>query len=287
MRLTLLHFNDLHGRFDQMPRLFTLIQRARAQAQAAGRSVLLLDGGDSSSREVWESNITQGRANLTLLEAMGVQASVVGNNEAGRWGREALAQMAAAVHFPLLAANLFDAADPARLAVPGLRPSVVLAFGEFRLGLVGVTVPQFFYPRLGYKTPGPLPIVRREIAQLKAAGARTILVLSHLGVIDDYRLAFSLREIDVIVGGHTHTALRTPARAGNALLVQAGSHGKYLGRLDLDLDEATGRVRAFSGGLMPCDGLTPPDPTISATLEFVREEAARLTPVSRRERGRR
>ena len=53
MRLTLLHFNDLHGRLDQLPRLFTLIQHERAEARARGHAVLLLDGGDSSDRKVW------------------------------------------------------------------------------------------------------------------------------------------------------------------------------------------------------------------------------------------
>ncbi len=272
MHLTILHFNDLHGRLDQLPRLFTLVQRARAEAQ----HVLLLDGGDSSSRERWESNVTQGRANYTLLEAMGVQASVVGNNEVGRWGREAFARLVASTHFPLLAANLVDAAAPAQPAVPGLGSSLLLTFGDFRLGLVGVTAPQFFYPRLGLNALAPIPVLRRDIAALRTQGARTIVVLSHLGVLDDFWIALALREIDVIVGGHTHTALRTPARARRALMVQAGSHGKYLGRLNLNLDDESGRMLDYSGELLRCDERVPPDPTISATLEFVREEASRL-----------
>src|SRR5574337_376518 len=112
MRLTLLHFNDLHGRLDQLPRLFTLIQRERAEARTRGRAVLLLDAGDSSERKVWESDITKGRANFALLEAMGVQASVVGNGEALQWGRAALERLVASVHFPVLAGNLVEAADP-------------------------------------------------------------------------------------------------------------------------------------------------------------------------------
>ncbi len=58
MELTILHFNDLHGRLDQCPPLFTLIQRIRAEAEAAGRTVLVLDGGDSSDRARWDSDIT-------------------------------------------------------------------------------------------------------------------------------------------------------------------------------------------------------------------------------------
>src|SRR5437764_5346036 len=124
MRLTILHFNDLHGRLEQLPRLYHLARRE--QADAHGRPVLLLDGGDSSDRRRWECQVTQGRANFSLLVAMGVQASVPGNAETLNWGRPALARMVAAVGFPVLAANLVDAADRNRLAVPGLKASVLL-----------------------------------------------------------------------------------------------------------------------------------------------------------------
>src|ERR1700720_2934933 len=128
MRLTLLHFNDLHGRLEQMPRLFHLARRERAAAQADGRQVLLLDGGDSSDRQRWECEVTQGRANYSLLEAMGVQASVPGNGEVLNWGRPALARIVSSVGFPILAANLAGG------AVPGLKSSILLDLGGFALG---------------------------------------------------------------------------------------------------------------------------------------------------------
>ncbi len=288
MRLTLLHFNDLHGRLDQLPRLFTLIQRERAGALARGDAVLLLDAGDSSERRVWESDITQGRANFALLEAMGVQASVVGDGEALPWGRTALDRLVASAHFPVLAGNLVDAADPDRLAVPGLKSSTLMTFGDFKLGLIGVTaIFREGYERFGFRSLDPLPVLRREIAALKARGARTLLLLSHLGCMldpakksadswGDENVPADCPEIDVIVGAHTHTEINPPVRIGNAVIAQAGDYGRFLGRLDLDLDDETGRVRAFSGTLIPCDPSVPPDPTISATLDLVREEAARL-----------
>ncbi len=287
MRLTLLHFNDVHGRLDQLPRLFTLIQRERADALARGRHVLLLDGGDSSDRAAWECDLTQGRANFALLEAMGVQASVVGNGEALQWGRAALARLVASVHFPVLAANLVDRADPARLAVPGLRASTLLAVDGFNVGVIGVTaVFRDGYDRFGYVSADPLPCLRREIEAVKAQGVKLILLLSHLGLtvqpehdpagFTDASAAEACPEIGVIVGGQSHSALETPLVVGGIPIVQAGEMGRWLGRLDLEVDDATGRVCAFTGKLIPCDADVPPDPTISATLDLVREEAARL-----------
>ena len=292
MRLTLLHFNDLHGRLDQLPRLFTLIQRERAQARQAGRPVLLLDAGDSSDRAHWDSDITKGRANYTLLEAMGVDATVIGNGEALQWGRRALARLVAAVRFPVLAANLVDCAEHDRLAVPGQQAAVLLDCGGFTVGVVGVTQDQGAgYERYGFCSVDPRPVLRREIDGLRARGARLILLLSHLGLArspeerqtwdtptdyGDDLVPADFPEIAAIVGGHSHTALEQPLVVGQTVIVQAGDYGRFLGRLDLDVDDATGRVLAHAGRLIACGDDVPPDPTIAGTLELVREEAERL-----------
>jgi 2',3'-cyclic-nucleotide 2'-phosphodiesterase (5'-nucleotidase family) len=284
MRLTLLHFNDLHGRLEQLPRLFHLARRERLAAQAQGAQVLLLDGGDSSDQGRWECEVTQGRANYSLLEAMGVQAGVPGNAETLNWCRPALARMVAAVDFPVLGANLVDSADPTQPAVPGLKGSALLDLGGFALGLVGLTqcFPEDFR-RCGYGAVDLRAALRREIEGLQAQGARTIVLLSHLGlngsspdVLHDEAVAQSFPEISVIVGGHSHSVLEQPLLRGKTIIVQAGDKGRYLGRLDLVVDDATGGVTEFSGRLLPCGAGTPPDPTIQGTLELVIEEAGRL-----------
>ncbi len=290
MRLTLLHFNDLHARLDRLPRLAGLVQRIRQQAQAEGRAALLLDAGDSSDRAVWESDITKGRANFALLEAMGVQASVVGNGEALQWGRTALEKLVKSVHFPVLAANLVDCADPNRLAVPGLKSGHLLDIQGFKIGLVGVTA-DFgrAYERFGYKAIDPLPVLQSEVAALKELGAKTIIVLSHLGyappeerakwpnpnIVTDDQVAEACPEIAVIVGSHSHTTLERPLEHAGALILQAGDYGRYLGQLELTLDDVTGRVLGYEYALHSTED-APPDPTISALLDFVREEAAGL-----------
>lgn len=286
MHLTLLHFNDLHARLDQLPRLSTLLQRQR---QAARGRVLVLEGGDSSDREVWESDLTQGRANFALLAALGVDVSVVGNGEALQWGRGALARLVAAAPFPVLAANLVDLADPTQPAVPGLRAAHVFDLGGYKLGVLGLTA-DFGegYRRFGYTAVDPIATTRRVMADLRRAGARTVIALSHLGYggpgaaaddqVRDLALAEACPELAVIVGAHSHQRVMPPVSAGpgGTLIVQAGAFGEALGQLDLTLDPETGRVVAAAGQLHPCDAATPIDSALSATLELVREEAAPL-----------
>lgn len=299
MRLTLLHFNDLHGRLDQLPRLATLIARQRTRAQAEGRRVLLLEGGDSSDRKVWESDVTKGRANFTLLNALGVDVSVVGNGEALQWGRAALARLAQTAAFPLLAANLVDFADPTHLAAPGLRASHIFEVEGGQVGLMGVTA-RFGtgYTRYGFDTVDPIPVIQREVAALNAQGVRFIILLSHLGYFnrpsgekqvyeargdfDDEYVARHCPGLSIIVGAHSHVKLEQPLVVGETLIVQAGAFGEWLGQLDLDVDDATGRLVSYAGQLHACDSSVPLDSALSATLELVREEAERLlvTPVA-------
>ncbi len=287
LRLTLLHFNDLHGRLDALPRLFTLIQRERATALADNRAALILDGGDSSDPAQWESDLTQGRANFALLEAMGVHATVIGDGEAQHWGRPALAKLSASVHLPVLAANLVDCADPSQLAAPGLKASTIIEAAGVKIGIIGVTaVYRGGYDRFGYQSSEPRPALQREIERLKAQGLHVILLLSHLGsdfdfpdkdprVYHDEDAARDMPGLTAIIGAHTHTRLERPVMVNAIPIVQAGEYGQYLGRLDLDIDPVTGRVITHAYQLFSTEGV-PPDPTISATLELVREEAARL-----------
>jgi 5'-nucleotidase len=287
MRLTLLHFNDLHGRLEQLPRLFHLAQRERAAAEAGGRQVLLLEAGDIPDGRRWECQATQGRASFSLLEAMGVQAGVPGNVETLVWGRPGLARLVGAVGFPMLAANLVGDGP----AVPGLRGSTLLDLGGFPVGLVGLT--QSFpadFAQAGYGLVDPRAALRGEIVGLQAQGARLILLLSHLGLaatpasaaweppdaLHDDAVAEAFPEIAVILGGHTHSELKSPLQKGNTIIVQAGEHGRYLGRLDLTVDEASGAVLNFAGRLIPCGADVPLDPTIQGTLELVMEEAERV-----------
>jgi 2',3'-cyclic-nucleotide 2'-phosphodiesterase (5'-nucleotidase family) len=286
MHLTILHTNDIHGRLEEMTRLATLIQWEKASLPD-GAHVLLLDAGDSSERTIWESDVTKGRANFALLEAMGYQATTVGNSEALQWGRAALARLVQAVHLPVLAANL-RGVQSGELAVPGLQTHTWFEFDGVKVAVLGATAPMAGgYERFGFTAADPEPILRDLIAEVRAEGAKLVILLSHLGYVPDeerynpnfkgdYQLAPRLPGLDVIVGGHTHWVLEEPVEVGGVVIVQAGEFGHYLGRLDLVVDEDSGRVTEFKGHLIPATAETPTEPTIAAVLDLVREEATRL-----------
>ncbi len=286
-RLTILHVNDFHSRhepvdgraltctageacFGGSARLATAIRMERAAAEAEGRAVLLLDGGDQFQGSLFFT-AHQGMAELAVQHAIGVDAMTIGNHEFDA-GPEVLGRYVAAALFPVLAANVDAGAEPALAG--RLRPFAVLERAGLRIGIVGVTTME----ALTGSSPGPRVAIADPAAALTRAedaarneGARLIIALTHVGVLADAALAGPA----VIVGGHSHTLLsstepgalgphpvRTPS---GALLVQAGAYGRYLGRLDLDV-AADGTVLAHGGACRHIGLELAPDPEIAAIV---------------------
>src|SRR5439155_18124746 len=91
--------------------------------------------------------------------------------------------------------------------------------------------------------------LQKTIDDARRRGARAVVLLSHNGIAVDLKLAGRVRGLDVILGGHTHDALPEPIAVGRTLVVNSGSHGKFLSRLDLDIRSA--RVAGYRYRLVP------------------------------------
>ena len=105
-------------------------------------------------------------------------------------------------------------------------------------------------------------------------GAQLVVLLSHNGFDVDRKLAGRVPGIDVILTSHTHDALPETIKVGNTLLVASGSHGKFLSRLDLDVQG--GAVKNFNYKLIPlfADAIKP-DPEVSAAIAKTRAPFAK------------
>ena len=93
-----------------------------------------------------------------------------------------------------------------------------------------------------------------------------VVAMSHIGYLLDRRLAEDVEGIDVVCGGNTHLALRTPAVVGGVPIVHAGAYGEYLGSMLLKIDEK-GALSSWEWKLIPIDASVPPD---SETAAFLR-----------------
>ncbi len=303
-RVSLLHMNDFHSRhlpiaansaacrggaacFGGSARLAAAVAGARQDAAADGRAAVLLDGGDQFMGSLFYSH-HRGLAEAAVQRALGTAAMALGNHEFDN-GPQTLARYADAVPFPLLSANLDTAAEPALAG--RVRARIDLSLGGARLAVIGLTTPDtanISSPGPNLRFTDPAEAADRAIWEARREGPCTVLLLSHMGLAADRWLAANLQGVDVILGGHSHTLLANgptggaglatggaglapgaagphPVLVGGVRIVQAGAHGRYLGRLDLDL-AADGRVLGHGGAVREMTADLPEDEPVKALV---------------------
>lgn len=226
--LSIFHYNDLHSKFDQWPKLVSFLEEHRTE------DTLYFDLGDHADRTHPATEVTRGKLNVRLLEQLRPTAVTIGNNEGITFPHDWLAELYDEATFPILLGNVYEA--------DGSRPNwvdetLVLEKDGFQIGLFGVTAPyEELYPELGWQIESPYEAAERALKQL--AHCDVIIALSHLGFFGDERLAEMFPEIDVILGAHTHHVLDEGVMTNGVLIAQAGKYGKYVGEVTLTLGES-------------------------------------------------
>jgi len=232
--LTLLHTNDFHNHF-------TLAQseRLRKMKSEVEGDVLLVDAGDA----VRCGNITyhpNGEPIFDLMNAAGYDALTVGNREfhVTETGFRTTLNRA---KFPILCANI-AAHQPFwgnRRAELPCQPFALFTLQEWTVAVIGLTVPMVT-PTMAVRKLSSFvfaPIIETARAQIRAIRAISspdlIVALTHIGYTQDRKLAESVPEIDLIIGGHSHSTLETGEQVGNTLIVQTGCYGKNVGRVKI------------------------------------------------------
>ncbi len=269
LHLTLLHTNDLHGRVNQLTRIGTLVRSIRMEVEAKGGHCLYLDAGDCEDSILLESAQTKGSAMDAILHAAGCDQVVLGNAIPFRYGIQAITGLAESFGKPILCANMHwqDGSTP-----NGLLPYVIEELDGIKLGIIGLTAPMDAYQPFEIIVSPPIETLPNLIDQVETAGARMVILLSHLGQKNDVDLLESVSGIDVVIGGHSHDRINPPLMKNNALLVQAGQYGEVLGRLDLEIDKESGKILCYSAQLYPVEENIHEDPGV---LEVVYQEQKR------------
>jgi 5'-nucleotidase / UDP-sugar diphosphatase len=301
LSLTILHTNDEHGSaiphspvVDFHParenptiggyaRLATAVEQVRKEKAALGEPVLLLSAGDYIGGSPYSWLIPHGYAmELKLKQMIGYDAVTIGNHEYD-YGPDILADYYIEAGYPaaheqtvILASNTIAPAEHP-LASKGLyrESKIIVLENGLKVGLFGLIGKQ----AISYTTANePVSFAdqhetaKRLVGELRAEGADLIIVLAHSGLEEDIELARAVTGIDVIIGGHCHTALEEPVIENGTIIVQAGSLLKYLGRLDITYNAADGSVRLRNiehevPYLLLLDYNYPLDPEVNAVIE--------------------
>ncbi len=252
-RLTILHTNDVHSRIEPFPmdgsrfqgtggaaRRAALIRQVRAEQ----KHVLLFDSGDIFQGTPY-FNFYHGELEFKLMSEMGYDAATIGNHDFDA-GIDGLYRQLPNAKFPFIVSN-YDFSDTVMNGKT--LPYKVFKIEQMKIGVLGLgielegLVPKALYDQTRYLDP--IANANRVAAILKNdEKCDYVICLSHLGYkygdrkVSDINLAQNSRDIDLILGGHTHTFLDQPEvitnQAGNPVLInQVGWAGIMLGRLDV------------------------------------------------------
>jgi len=254
-----------YGRIGGLDRLSTAVKAARAQR--GDEKVLLLDGGDT-----WQGSLG---ANRTRGQDMAdCFALLKPDAMTGHWeftyGADRVKELAESLGFPFLALNVRDT---------DWQEPVFDAYKMFEKGGVKIAVLGQAFPYTPVANPRwMMPTwsfgireedVRANVEKARREGAQLVVLLSHNGFDVDRKLASRVSGIDVILTGHTHDALPEAVKVGTTLLIASGSHGKFLSRLDLDVQG--GAIKDFRYKLIPlfADAIAP-DAEMAAAIARAR-----------------
>ena len=269
--LTVLQINDTHGYLEPHPELVWDGAEARypvlggyariASLFAAVRkerpsAVICLDNGDTI-HGTFPAVHSKGMAFVPPLNALGLDGMTAHWEFA--YGPEQFKSVASALNYPMLAVNCYERESGRR----PYSPYRVIERAGIRVGIVGIaatiidkTMPPHFSTGLRF-TLGREELPETIAALRERERVDLVIVLSHLGFPQDVKLASEVPGIDVYLSGHTHNRLYEPVVVNGAIMIQSGSHGSFVGRLDLVIESR--RIASYSHRLIAVDERWPED----------------------------
>jgi sulfur-oxidizing protein SoxB len=253
-----------YGRVGGLDRIATLVKAIRAERPD---KTLLLEGGDSLQGS-YGALKTRGGDMAKALNALGLEGTT------GHWeftyGTDRVKELIAELGCPFVAGNILDT----EWDEPVFDAFHIYERGGVPIAVIGqafpytpVANPRWMNPTLSFGIREDL--VRKHVESARAKGAQLVVLLSHNGFDVDRKLASRVDGIDVILSGHTHDAVPIAVPVGKTLIVASGSHGKFLSRLDLDVQG--GEVKGYRYQLIPVfSDIIAPDPAMQTLIGELR-----------------
>ena len=258
-----------YGKVGGFAHLATLVRRLRASRPHA----LLLDGGDTwqgSAVSLW----TQGADMIGAQKRLGVDILT------GHWEftygaervQEAVKKELSGVEFLAQNVKTLDFEDPV------FQPYTLRSINGAPVAIIGqafpytpIANPRYFVPEWSFGIQESR--LQELVDEVRGKGAKAVVLLSHNGMDVDLKLASRVRGIDAILGGHTHDGVASPIvvknPGGQTLVTNAGSHGKFLGVLDLQVSSSG--VSGHRYRLLPVfSNLLPEDREMAAYIASTR-----------------
>ncbi|MBI6630083.1 thiosulfohydrolase SoxB [Pontibaca salina] len=251
-----------YGKMGGLDRVSTVVKAIRAERPGA----LLLDAGDT-----WHGSYgcyhTQGQDVVNAMNLLEPDAMTF------HWeftlGSERLRELVNGLPFAALGQNIFDAEwDEPTEEFP---PYTFFERGGAKIAVIGQAFPYMPIANPGWMFPEYSFGIRDQrmqemVDEVRAKGADVVVCLSHNGFDVDRKMAGVVNGIDVILSGHTHDALPEPVIVNDTVIVASGSNGKFISRVDLDVQN--GQMLGFRHKLIPIfSDVIEADPEMAAQID--------------------
>ena len=249
--LTILHTNDIHASYvphealwvqsDPKPMVggFEELWWTIDSLRKAKGTTILLDGGDvmtGTPISDIDYRDASGGALFEMMNMTGYDAWTIGNHDLDI-SQDNLRKLTGIAKFPTVSANLVDTLGNFPL---NNKEYVILKKGDVRIGVIGLMSTDLFHLTNTNNLKGLKVLPTSEVTQKiidKILGETDLIVaVTHEGVDDDSLLAVSTHGLNVIIGGHSHTRLKTPKLINGVIICQTGSNCENLGALDLTVE---------------------------------------------------
>ncbi|MCP5104495.1 MAG: bifunctional metallophosphatase/5'-nucleotidase [bacterium] len=263
--IVIFHMNDVHAKIDNFAKIAWIIK----QEKEKNPNVFVMNAGDNfSGNPVVDQYKPKGKPILELLKLLKVDVLALGNHDFD-YGQEILKNAMADAGYPMICANIQVVKGQG--IIPQPEPyTVVKTRNGTKIAVLGLIQVE---EESGIPSTHPKKIEGLVFSNGIAAAKKfrhlkkendLLIALSHLGYDDDEKLAGEMRELDIIIGGHSHTTIKEPKEINGVMITQAGGYCRYLGRVQLTVEN--GKIIGKKGELIELKTVTNEIPEIKEKI---------------------
>jgi 5'-nucleotidase / UDP-sugar diphosphatase len=263
--LRILHWNDFHSANIPFKVSKREVQELKDSVGIVGGSAylkayidkykdsntLVLNAGDDFQGSP-ASTVTKGKSQIELLNLIKPDVMTLGNHEFD-YSADTLFNFLKEANFKIINANLIDKETQKNL----LDPYIILEKNGIKVAVIGIVTHELTSLTLkenlrNIVVKKEIPTIRKYIKEISNHEKPNLFVLlSHCGIEDDMVFADSIPQLNLIIGGHSHTKIKNGRKHNHTLICQAGEKGKYLGKLDLKVDISGDSIYSYDEVLIP------------------------------------
>jgi 2',3'-cyclic-nucleotide 2'-phosphodiesterase (5'-nucleotidase family) len=300
-KISFVHVSDTHAHYNPDSSGSSPMARIRGfvdQVRQENPFTIFTNGGDDYEKGSLAETLSHGRTTTQVIQAMQFDLRTIGNHDFA-WGLDELLQFSQDSHGIVLASNttLMPTGAKNERPEPGWMEYAELTVGCVRIGFFGLVSRP--WTENGAQYDGPyyrdhphlqsdfhFAAITEKIIANHRQDVDLLVLISHLGISDDIRLAAEQPGIDIILGGHSHTSMTAPQRVGDTIIIHPGSLAENAARFDLLVDLETRQdtgdqffLTSNQDGVMPVSAATDQviKKIISPHVQTIHNLIARLT----------